>query len=804
MSNPSRGEILRSSSRTYIKKRPVTRRNTSRKTLWQIICFFSTLLVPNFILSCFGMKTKSMQDAWREKVTLCLFILYACFLLAFLTYGMNTIVCQESNKFVYGKLHRAKFDDPILIANGGLYTIDENHKYAQQLADLNKQNATELFPIKSDSCKRAFGKQIRGHGMEDLSFKLKDDNKLTRIGPIFFSWSDIASKNFIAIDGKVYDASPNTEEYFSDFISKYSGKDATRAFKEIGKDEADCFTSTFLAGEIETKTYGCLFADFMLYLSTVAIFGLIIVRFVLAIFYSWIMGSRTRRLMRSVTTESHTPVILLVTCYSEDKEGLKGTIDSLCKQEYSPDYKLIIVIADGMIKGSENNQTTPAILLELIERDSENEEAMNYIALAAGEKRNNRAKVYTGYYKADGKITRIMLIIKVGNERETSKAGNRGKRDSQVILMGFFQRLIYKDRLTPLDLELYRKMKICMPKIEPVNFELVLMVDADTIVRSDALPQMVAVFESDHKIMGMTGETKIINKAESFVTMIQVFEYYISHHLSKAFESVFGGVTCLPGCFCMYRIQSFKQVARGIESNPVLAHPFILNAYSVHETTSLHQKNLLLLGEDRYLTTLLLKTFYKRKIIFLPAAKCGTQVPNKFKVLLSQRRRWINSTVHNLFELVQVSRLCGTFCCSMQFVVCMELMGTLVLPAAIIFTGVLIFAAIYIEPAWIPLIMLFGILGLPAFLILLTTREISYIFWIIVYIFSLPIWNFVFPVYAFWHFDDFSWGETRKVEGEDKGHGESEGVYNPKLIPLKHLHDEFPDFVAKDDSDEFL
>jgi chitin synthase len=36
-----------------------------------------------------------------------------------------------------------------------------------------------------------------------------------------------------------------------------------------------------------------------------------------------------------------------------------------------------------------------------------------------------------------------------------------------------------------------------------------------------------------------------------------VFEYYISHHLTKAFESVFGGVTCLPGCFSMYSMFFF-------------------------------------------------------------------------------------------------------------------------------------------------------------------------------------------------------------------------------------------------------
>ena len=37
--------------------------------------------------------------------------------------------------------------------------------------------------------------------------------------------------------------------------------------------------------------------------------------------------------------------------------------------------------------------------------------------------------------------------------------------------------------------------------------------------------------------------------------MIQVYEYFISHHTCKAFESLFGTVTCLPGCFSLYRIK---------------------------------------------------------------------------------------------------------------------------------------------------------------------------------------------------------------------------------------------------------
>lgn len=147
---------------------------------------------------------------------------------------------------------------------------------------------------------------------------------------------------------------------------------------------------------------------------------------------------------------------------------------------------------------------------------------------------------------------------------------------------------------------------------------------------------------------------------------------------------MWGGVTCLPGCFSMYRIKAPK----GGEGYyvPILANPDIVEHYSENVVDNLHKKNLLLLGEDRYLTTLMLKTFPKRKMMFCPQAYCKTVVPDTFRVLLSQRRRWINSTIHNLFELLLVRDLCGTFCFSMQFVVFMELVGTLVLPAAIAFT----------------------------------------------------------------------------------------------------------------------
>ena len=180
---------------------------------------------------------------------------------------------------------------------------------------------------------------------------------------------------------------------------------------------------------------------------------------------------------------------------------------------------------------------------------------------------------------------------------------------------------------------------------------------------------------------------------------------------------------------------------------PILANPDVVEHYSENVVDTLHKKNLLLLGEDRYLSTLMLRTFPKRKQIFVPQAVCKTQVPDKFMVLLSQRRRWINSTVHNLMELVLVRDLCGTFCFSMQFVIFIELVGTLVLPAAIAFTFYVVISSIVNMPVQvIPLVLLALILGLPGVLIVVTAHRLVYVLWMFIYLLSrCPSGTLFFP-----------------------------------------------------------
>lgn len=285
-------------------------------------------------------------------------------------------------------------------------------------------------------------------------------------------------------------------------------------------------------------------------------------------------------------------------------------------------------------------------------------------------------------------VFRYMVVVKVGKPTERSKPGNRGKRDSQILLMHYLNRVHFDAPMSPLELEVYHQMRNVIG-IDPAFYEYIFTVDADTVscififieqlltflfktVTPGSLNRLVASCADDSSIIGICGETKLENEEGSWWTMIQVYEYYISHHLSKAFESLFGSVTCLPGCFSLYRIRTADK------GRPIIISNRIIDEYAEPNVDTLHKKNLFSLGEDRYLTTLMMKHFPTFKTKFCPDAVAHTMAPESWRVLFSQRRRWINSTVHNLCELVLLPELFGFCCFSMRFFVFIDLLSTLV------------------------------------------------------------------------------------------------------------------------------
>ncbi|KAL9105392.1 MAG: hypothetical protein Q9227_009430 [Pyrenula ochraceoflavens] len=534
-----------------------------------------------------------------------------------------------------------------------------------------------------------------------------------------------------------------------------------------------CLDNLFFVGVVDTRSSTrCLFARWILLAVSILLCSVIGFKFFAALQFG----------KKNLPENLDKFVICQVPAYTEDEESLRRAIDSAARMKYDDKRKLLVIVCDGMIIGQGNDRPTPRIVLDILGvSETIDPEPLSFESLGEGMKQHNMGKVYSGLYEVQGHIVPFMVVVKVGKPSEVSRPGNRGKRDSQMVIMRFLNRVHYNAPMNPLELEMHHHIRNIIG-VNPTFYEFMLQIDADTVVAPDSATRMVSAFLHDTRLIGVCGETSLTNARSSYITMIQVYEYYISHNLTKAFESLFGSVTCLPGCFTMYRIRAAET------GKPLFVSREIIENYSVVRVDTLHVKNLLHLGEDRYLTTLLLKFHSKYKTKYIFNAHAWTIAPDSWKVFMSQRRRWINSTVHNLMELIPLQQLCGFCCFSMRFVVFLDLLSTVVQPVTVAYIVYLIYLLIA-DPSIVPImafILLGAIYGLQAIIFILR-RKWEMVGWMIIYIIAMPVFSLGLPLYAFWHMDDFSWGNTRVVTGE-KGRKvviSDEGKFDPASIPKK-------------------
>jgi chitin synthase len=558
-----------------------------------------------------------------------------------------------------------------------------------------------------------------------------------------------------------------------------SGKDIGKYWDGLEMDPVKknnmkvCLDNLFYVGELDTRNSSkCLFAKYLLLSISILLVSVIGFKFLAALQFT-----------RKTDPENIDKfIIATVPAYTEDEESLRRAIDSAARMKYDDKRKLLVIICDGMIIGQGNDKPTPRIVLDILGvPEATDPDPLSFESLGEGQRQHNMGKCYSGLYEVQGHIVPFLVVVKVGRPAEVSKPGNRGKRDSQMLLMRFLNRVHYNLPMSPLELEMHHQIRNIIG-VNPTFYEFLLQIDADTSVAPDAATRFVAAFLHDTRLIAVCGETALTNAKSSFITMMQVYEYYISHNLTKAFESLFGSVTCLPGCFSMYRIRAAET------GKPLFVSKEVVEAYQEIRVDTLHMKNLLHLGEDRYLTTLLLKFHSKYKTKYTMRAHAWTVAPDSWSVFMSQRRRWINSTVHNLIELIPLQQLCGFCCFSMRFIVFLDLLSTVVQPVIVVYIGYLIYLLIA-TPDVVPVtafILLGAIYGLQM-IIFIVRRKWEMIGWMIIYIVATPVFACGLPLYSFWHMDDFSWGNTRVVNGENgqKVVVSDEGKFDPASIPKK-------------------
>ncbi|KAK9460553.1 chitin synthase-domain-containing protein [Lipomyces oligophaga] len=824
---------------------------TSRaRKIWLALVKWHTWWVPERLIASWGkMPRPDVRLAWREKLTINMIIATACLMTVFFVVGFPSLLCPTQHVLSLEELSSYNSDDStdkVYVAiRGQIFDLSKTYlgHYPSivsktDVLDYGGTDATALFPVQVSALCQGVNGSIHPAVTFDYEGKnTTDENSIYHdfrwfTGDYRPDWymemimnfkpykkADVGytaktikkevnseSKVMAIIHGNIYDFTSyiaggrqllapdgvdlSDEDISTDFMDSSvvdifqsgAGTDISKEWDELDLDSDlrsrmdACLHNLFYIGKLDHRnSVRCQFSRYFLLVVSLFLVSVIGVKFLAALQFS-----KSR-----IPEDLDKFIICQVPAYTEDEDSLRRAIDSLARLKYDDKRKLLCIICDGMIIGAGNDRPTPRIVLDILGVSPEiDPEPLSFESLGEGLKQHNMGKVYSGLYEVAGHIVPFVVIVKVGKPSEISRPGNRGKRDSQMLLMRFLNRVHYNAPMSPLELELYHQIRNVIG-VSPTFYELLLQVDADTEVAPDSATRMVSAFLHDQKIIALCGETSLSNAKQTIITMIQVYEYYISHHLAKAFESLFGTVTCLPGCFSMYRIRTADN------EKPLFVSNAVVNSYAEIRVDTLHMKNLLHLGEDRYLTTLLLKYHSNYKTKFIREAQCRTVAPDTWNVFISQRRRWINSTVHNLVELVPLSQLCGFCCFSMRFVVFLDLLSTIVQPVTVGYL-IYLFYLLGSSASSVPLtsiLILVSVYGLQAIIFILR-RKWEMIGWMFFYILAIPVFSLAVPVYSFWHMDDFSWGNTRVVVGE-KGTMvvTAEGKFDPAMIPKKRWED---------------
>ncbi|ROW14540.1 hypothetical protein VPNG_03192 [Cytospora leucostoma] len=798
------------------------------------------------------MPRKDVRMAWREKLAINMLIWLSCGVALFFTIGLPLIICPKQNVFSSSELaaKNGKGKGAYVAIRGVVFDLDAfapshypSYISTTLLKKMAGEDITDLFPVQvSAMCQGVNGTvdphvtldytspNISGSSSTDLAklyskyhdfrywtndsrpdwfseqmVMLKSNYKKGNIGYTSEYIKKVAKKgeSVAILDSRIYDmtkyiaggrrleappgeSTPTNGNLVNfmdplvvELFQEKAGSDVTKLWNSLALDSDMksrmklCLDNLFYVADVDTRnSVRCQFADYLILAVSILLCAIIGFKFFAALQFGG----------NNIPENLDKFVICQIPTYTEDEDSLRRAIDSAARTQYDDKRKLLVLICDGMIIGQGNDRPTPRIVLDILGvSETVDPEPLSFESLGEGLKQHNMGKVYSGLYEVMGHIVPFLVVVKVGKPSEVSRPGNRGKRDSQMILMRFLNRVHYNLAMSPLELEMYHQIRNIIG-VNPTFYEFLMQMDADTVVAPDSTSRFVSAFLDDTRLIAVCGETALTNAKSSFVTMIQVYEYYISHNLVKAFESLFGSVTCLPGCFSMYRIRAADS------GKPLFVSREVVEAYSTIRVDTLHMKNLLHLGEDRYLTTLLLRHHSAYKTKYLMKAHAWTIAPDSWAVFLSQRRRWINSTVHNLMELVPMNELCGFCCFSMRFIVFMDLLTTVIQPvtiAYIIYLIVLCTTKATVVPTT-SFIMLGAIYGLQG-IIFIVRRKWDMVGWMLIYICAVPVYSFGLPLYAFWHMDDFAWGNTRVVAGESgkKVVISDEGKFDPTSIPRK-------------------
>jgi cellulose synthase/poly-beta-1,6-N-acetylglucosamine synthase-like glycosyltransferase len=176
--------------------------------------------------------------------------------------------------------------------------------------------------------------------------------------------------------------------------------------------------------------------------------------------------------------------------------------------------------------------------------------------------------------------------------------------------------------------------------------------DSDTVWARDALERAVPIFVTDPDVGAVSGHCRALNWDTNLLTKTQDSWYEGQFSVRKAFESVFGAVTCVSGPLAIFRISAIYNYMPAWGADKFLGQEF---RFATDRTLTAY-----VLGGS-YLGPKVLPGYERSpfaepsypvrdwKIVYSKSTRAWTNVPESLSAVIKQQVRWKKSFIRNIF-----------------------------------------------------------------------------------------------------------------------------------------------------------
>jgi cellulose synthase/poly-beta-1,6-N-acetylglucosamine synthase-like glycosyltransferase len=181
---------------------------------------------------------------------------------------------------------------------------------------------------------------------------------------------------------------------------------------------------------------------------------------------------------------------------------------------------------------------------------------------------------------------------------------------------------------------------------------LIAFADSDTVWARDAIERAVPIFITNPDVGAVSGHCRALNANANVLTKIQDSWYEGQFSVRKAFESVFGAVTCVSGPLAFFRLSAIYNFMPAWGADTFLGQEF---RFATDRTLTAYVLGGSYLG-PRVLPShadspFAVPSYPARdwKILYSKSTRAWTNVPDTLKGLVKQQIRWKKSFIRNVF-----------------------------------------------------------------------------------------------------------------------------------------------------------